>query len=620
MVKRYLSLITLDEARSRIREEFAHPVRTVTVPLQEAAGRITAAPIFTRFSVPETHLSAMDGIAVHSRDTHGASEQNPVQIRDAARVNTGNVVPPGYDAVVMIEDVHIEEDGSYTVRAAVSPWQHIRPVGEDIGESEMILPSLHRIRPHEIGALAAYGVAEVPALDLSVGLIPTGSELVPAGTRPAPGQVVESNMYMAAAYLADLGARCTHYAIVPDDPDVIRDQIRSAIKDHDLLIVSAGSSKGTRDYTAPVIDELGEVLIHGVAIKPARPVIVGRVAGKPVIGMPGYPLACFTILREILRPLMDFWGFVPPETASIAARLTTTLQSDVGTDEFVLLSVGRIGEAWVAVPLSRGAGVQMSAVRANAYTQIDRTLEGVAAGDPIEARLLVPRAVAQEALLVTGSHDPALDYLADLVRPSGIDMHSTHTGSMGGVLALKKQECHAAPMHLLGPDGDYNIPYLKKYLPGEELVLLCVAERQQGIVSREKLRLDDLPGQRFVNRQKGSGTRMLLDHLLGAEGIDPSSIEGYDRELTTHLSVALAVKTGEADAGMCVYSAAKALGLPFVPVGTERYELVARRAVLEEDGRVARLFDTVASPAFIEVLKRLGGYETGETGVRRALP
>jgi len=619
-VKRYLSLIPLDEALARIREEFAPPTQTTTVPLQEAAGKITAAPIFTRFSVPETHLSAMDGIAVRSRDTHGASEQNPVRIRDAARVNTGNVVPPGYDAVVMIEDVHMEEDGTFTVRAAVSPWQHIRPVGEDIGESEMILPSLHHIRPHEIGALAAYGVDAVPVLDLSVGLIPTGSELVPVGTRPAPGQVVESNMYMAAAYLAALGARCTHYPIVPDDPEVIREQIRSAIDEHDLLIVSAGSSKGTRDFTAPVIDELGEVLIHGVAIKPARPVIVGKVKGKPVIGMPGYPLACFTILREILRPMMDAWGFVPPETGQVSARLTTTLQSDIGTDEFVLLSVGRIGGSWVAVPLSRGAGVQMSAVRANAYAQIDRTLEGVAAGDQIEARLLVPRAGAQESLLVTGSHDPALDYLADLVRPSGIDMHSTHTGSMGGVLALKKQECHAAPMHLLAADGDYNIPYLQKYLPGEELVLLCVAERQQGIVSRERLRLEDLPGQRFANRQKGSGTRMLLDHLLGEEGIDPSAIEGYDRELTTHLSVALSVKTGEADAGMCVYSAAKALDLAFVPVGTERYELVARRAVIEEDERVARLFDAVASPEFIRVLERLGGYETGETGVRRALP
>ncbi len=620
MVKRYLSLISLDEARERIAGEFAPPAHTAMAPLQEAAGKITAAPIFTRFSVPETHLSAMDGIAVHSRDTHGASEQHPVRISDAARVNTGNVVPPGYDAVVMIEDVHLEEDGTYTVRAAVSPWQHIRPVGEDIGESEMILPSLHRIRPHEIGALAAYGVDEVPVLDLSVGLIPTGSELVPVGTRPAPGQVVESNMYMAAAYLADLGARCTHYPIVPDDPAVIKEQVRTAIEEHDLLIVSAGSSKGTRDYTAQVIDELGEVLIHGVAIKPARPVIAGKIAGKPVIGMPGYPLACFTILRELLRPMMRAWGFAPAEPERVAARLTTTLQSDVGTDEFVLLSVGRIGENWVAVPLSRGAGVQMSAVRANAYARIDRTLEGVAAGGQVEAILLVPRAGAQESLLVTGSHDPALDYLADLVRPSGIDMHSTHTGSMGGVLALKKQECHAAPMHLLGPDGDYNIPYLEKYLPGEDLVLLCVAERQQGIVSRDHLRLDDLPGTRFVNRQKGSGTRMLLDHLLGEEGIDASAIEGYDRELTTHLSVALSVKTGEADAGMCVYSAAKALGLPFVPVGTERYELVARRAVLEEDERLARLFDTVASPAFISVLERLGGYETKETGVRRALP
>lgn len=615
-MKRYLSVISLAEARALMERSFPAVPGVVRVPVTTGVvGRITAAPIFARFSVPAIHLSAMDGIAVRSAETLGASEQNPVTLPGAARVNTGNIVPAGYDAVVMIEDVWVDGE-TYTIRKPVSPWQHIRPVGEDIGESEMILPSHHRIRPQDVGALANYGVTEVKVLNVRAGLIPTGSELVPAGVMPPPGKVVESNTLMAASVLAEAGVEAHRYPIVPDDPDRIRDAVRRGVAENDILFVSAGSSAGTRDYTADIVRDLGEVLAHGVAIKPGKPVIIGRVEGKPVIGLPGYPLAAATVLRELVMPLVARYGLSVREPGHVAARLTTSLQSDIGTDEFVLLSVGKIGDRWVAVPQSRGAGIQMSAVRANGYLRIPEDMEGAEAGKTVDVRLTVPRAEAEEAVLITGSHDPALDYLADLVRPRGVDVHSTHLGSMGGVIALKKEECHAAPMHLLAPDGTYNTYYLERYMPGADLALLCVAERQQGVISRDGLSFDDLPGRTFINRQKGSGTRMLLDHTLAARGIDPASIPGYGREATTHLAVALAVRTGEADAGMGVYSAAKALDLAFVPVATERYELVMHRAMLD-DPRIAALVETVSSAAFKRVLRDLGGYETDETGVLR---
>ena len=615
-MKRYLSVISLAEARALVERSFPAIPGVVRVPVTAGTvGRITAAPIFARFSVPAIHLSAMDGIAVRSAETLGASEQNPVTLPDAARVNTGNIVPAGYDAVVMIEDVWVDGE-TYTVRKPVSPWQHIRPVGEDIGESEMILSSHHRIRPQDVGALANYGVTEVDVLNVRAGLIPTGSELVPAGVMPPPGKVVESNTLMAASVLAEAGVEAHRYPIVPDDPDRIRDAVRRGVAENDILFVSAGSSAGTRDYTADIVRDLGEVLAHGVAIKPGKPVIVGRVEGKPVIGLPGYPLAAATVLRELVMPLVARYGLPVREPGHVAARLTTSLQSDIGTDEFVLLSVGKIGDRWVAVPQSRGAGIQMSAVRANGYLRIPEDMEGAEAGKTVDVRLTVPRAEAEEAVLITGSHDPALDYLADLVRPRGVDIHSTHLGSMGGVIALKKEECHAAPMHLLAPDGTYNTYYLERYMPGADLALLCVAERQQGVISRDGLSFDDLPGRTFINRQKGSGTRMLLDHTLAARGIDPASIPGYGREATTHLAVALAVRTGEADAGMGVYSAAKALDLAFVPVATERYELAMHRAMLDDPG-IAALVETVSSAAFKQVLRNLGGYETDETGVLR---
>ena len=302
MVTRYLNVVPLDEALNLIRRSFPEKIFHRTVPLAESVGMITASPIFARYSVPEVHLAAMDGIAARSRDTYGAGEQRPVALTDALRVNTGNVVPDEYDTVIMIEDVTVSEDG-YIIRKAAPPWQHIRPAGEDIGESEMALPSMHRIRPHEAGALAAYGITEVDTVSVRVGLVPTGSELVAAGTRPSPGQVVESNSIMAEAWLSSLGAPCTRYPITPDDPDRIRDAIRQGVRENDMLIVSAGSSAGTKDFTADMLGELGEVLSHGVAIKPGKPVIIGKVEEKPVIGLPGYPLSAMTVIREIVIPL-----------------------------------------------------------------------------------------------------------------------------------------------------------------------------------------------------------------------------------------------------------------------------------------------------------------------------
>ncbi len=618
MVKRYLTVTSLSDTLSLLRTGFSCTPTREMVPLLKSVGRVTAEPIFARYSVPEVHLAAMDGIAVESKDTRGANEQHPVTLKHAVRVNTGNVVPPHYDAVIMIEDVHIDHE-RYTIRKAAPPWQHVRPAGEDIGESEMALPSRHQIRPSDLGALAAYGITEVPVLTLRIGLIPTGSELVSHGNLPAPGQVVESNTVMAEAMLAALGARCTRYPMVKDDPVQIRKVLQRSVEENDLVIISAGSSAGTKDFTADVIADLGEVLIHGVAIKPGKPAIIGRINKKPVLGMPGYSLSALTVLREIVTPLVHQFGLPVPSFGSMEACFTVSVSKDIGNDEFVLCSLGRVGDRWVLSPLSRGAGVQMSAVRSNAYLKMPAGVEGYEAGTRVTANLTVSPAEAEKALLLTGSHDPLVDYLADLLSQKDVELHSTHVGSMGGILALKKNECHAAPMHLLAGDGDYNIPYLQKYLPGKDIVLICVTERQQGIVSIKGIDFNELQCHTFVNRQRGSGTRMLLDHLLGKDRIDPSQIQGYEREVTTHLAVALAVKSGEADAGMCVYSAAKALGLRFIPVASERYEIAIRREHLE-DPRVSELCETLVSPAFKEILDRLGGYDTRATGVRRELP
>jgi molybdenum cofactor synthesis domain-containing protein len=615
-MKRYLNVMPLDEVFSLLAREFPCIPAIETVPLEAASGRITARPIFGTYSVPEIHIAAMDGIAVASTDTKYASEQHPVTLHHVARVNTGNVVPPGYDAVIMIEDVW-ETDGKYMIRKSASPWQHVRPAGEDLAESEMVMTSRHYIRPHETGALGTYGITRLEVITVRIGLIPTGSELVAAGTRPAPGQVVESNTVMAKAMLESVGARCTRYPPVEDNPEKIADAIKKACNENDIVIVSAGSSAGTKDYTANVIAGLGEVLVHGIATRPGKPAIIGRVDKKPVFGLPGYPLSALAVIRELLHPFLRNYGLFVPEPQIIRAVITSALPKEIGSDEFVQCTLGKVGTRWTVSPQSKGAGVQMSAVRANACLRVPRESEGFNAGDMVDARLMVPVQEAESALLITGSHDPVLDYLANLLRPADVSLISTHVGSMGGIIALKKDECHAAPTHLLSPDGSYNTEYIRKYLPGVPIDLICVAGRQQGIVSLDGLSLADLPGRTFINRQRGSGTRMLLDYELKKAGIASTSMPGYEREVTTHIAVALAVKSGEADAGMCVYSAAKTLGLPFTPVAQERYELAVRREH-NADPRIRVLIDAIRSREFKTILDHLGGYDTTETGTLRS--
>ncbi|EHQ36954.1 molybdopterin biosynthesis protein [Methanoplanus limicola] len=612
MVKRYLDMVSLKEAKDTIKREFTLTPGRGKATLMDAHGKISAGPVFSKYSVPMLHLSAMDGIAVKSEETKGAAETKPVLITDFKRLNTGNIIPSGYDAVIMIEDTW-EAEGGFDIRKAAAPYQHVRPVGEDIGESEMIIPSLHRIRFNDTAALASYGISEVDVLSLRAGIIPTGSELLEPGSEPEPGKVIDSNSIMAGAMLSEAGVDFTRYPIVEDDFDLIKNAVKKGIEENDFLITSAGSSAGTKDHTASVIAELGEVLIHGIAIKPGKPAIIGRINGKPVIGLPGYPLAAMTIMREIVMPMVESYGFKVPYRYKTNVELSTSLHSPIGTDEFVMMSVGKVGGRYIGVPMSRGAGVQMSAVRANAYIKIPAESEGISSGEETEANFTVTPDLAENSLLIVGSHDPCLDYLASLASEKGIQVFSVHSGSMGGVLALKKSYCHAAPVHLLSDDGDYNVPYIRKYLAGEEISLFCVAEREQGIASISGAGFDEITELSYVNRQKGSGTRILLDYILRENGISPSAVNGYEREMTTHLDVALAVKNGEADGGMCVYSAAKALGLKFSPVAKERYELAIPAKFLEDE-RIKAILEIIKSDKFRAQLTSLGGYDTSKTG------
>jgi putative molybdopterin biosynthesis protein len=492
MVKRYLTLTSLDEALRILRTSFTPPGRTETVALVDSVGRVVASPVYAKYSVPEVNIAAMDGIAVKSGDTLGATEQAPVTLGHAMRVNTGNIVPQEFDAVVMVEETW-EREGKFQVRKPVAPGQHIRLAGEDIRKGQLVLPSGHQVRAFDIGALATYGITDVEVRSVKVGIIPTGSELVPLGVRPGPGQVVESNTIMAAVFLRGMGASCTKYPIVQDDPGRIRDALAAAARDHDLVVISAGSSAGTRDFTAEVIGSLGDLLFHGIAMKPGKPAVLGRIGGGPVLGLPGYPLAAQTVLHEFAAALLESWGLRAAPRCTTHARLSRTLSSDLGFDEFVPVSVGRIGDQAWCIPHSRGSAVQMATVRANGYVHIPAQVEGLEAGQEVEVFLTTDPATIDRAVLLVGTMDPALGELADHAHARGILIHASSNGETGALFALGQGSCHAVPLLIPTASGTSPGSPPEWYAGAKRpafLHLASVGQREFGLLIPPALRDD----------------------------------------------------------------------------------------------------------------------------------
>jgi len=617
MVKRYLALCSLDQALHILKTSFSVPSHIEKVPLTRSLGRVVANPVYAKYTVPEVNISAMDGIAVRSRDTVGAADQTPVAIDHFARVNTGNIVPPEFDTVIMIEDTW-EAGDRFLIRKSAAPWQHIRPAGEDIRENRLVLPRGHLIRAFDIGALATYGITHVEVKAIQVGIIPTGSELVPLGVRPGPGQVVESNTIMAEVFLSTMGVHCTRLPIVPDDPKLITDALRLAIRSNDLVIISAGSSAGTRDFTAGVISSLGELLFHGVAIKPGKPVMLGRIDGKPVLGLPGYPLAAQTILREFAAPLLESWGFAPAPRYPVRVRLSQPLNSDIGFDVFVPVFVGRIGSTFWGIPHHRGHGVQMATVKANGYTHIPASLEGYEAESELDVFLTTDPGSIERTLILSGSLDPAIEDLANLVHDEGLFIHAGNVGNIGALLALKRNACHAAPMDLPALSLLPESHFLMQHLPTQDIAFIHIATIEQGIASRDGLVFEDLFNVRFINTRKGTPTRMVFDALLSSQSVEPSRIDGYLHEVNGPQAVAAAIRNGFADAGVCTSSVAETYGLQFVPIANEDYELAVKREMLN-DPRICTLISLIKSPAYKIVLEKTGGYDSSQTGIIRSL-
>jgi len=605
------------------------------LPVHDSPGRVTAGPVFAKISAPHFQSAAMDGVAVRAEDTYGVTERKPKRLKlgqEALWINTGQVMPEEKNAVIMVEKLNQIDEGTIEIESSAFPWQNTRKIGEDFVATELLFPQNHRIRPFDLGTLIGGGVLWVKVRRRPrVSLIRTGSELMDSSSISdvsllQRGKIIESNSAVLSHLIRECGAEPIVGDIVEDDAEKIkRALLRAMDTEADMVIVLAGSSAGKRDFTAEVIEEIGELLVHGVTIMPGKPTILAEVKGTPFVGIPGYPVSSYIAFNQFVRPfLYRLQGLNVPERQSAPVIASRDIPSKLGIEEFIRVNIGSVGERLVAIPLTRAAGSVTSLSRAEGIIRIPSVSEGIVAGEETKAELLVDPEEIASTIVIIGSHDITLDVLADEMRSAdrGVRIASGNVGSLGGLMALQKGTAHVAGSHLLDPEtGEYNIPYIKRYLKRMPVHVFNLVEREQGLIVRkgnphklggiEDLARGDL---RFVNRQQGSGTRVLFDYKLQEMGIDNSRIQGYDNEEYTHMNVAVAVLNGVADAGLGIMAAARALDLEFIPVLKEQYDLVIPSSLVN-DWKIELLISAARSEEFKERVKGLGGYNPEKSGV-----
>lgn len=618
----YLNNLPLDEAKSKYYShllEVGFRGKTETVSVTDACGRVIKDAAYAHICSPHYNASAMDGVAVKAEITFTASERAPVTLTpaDYTVVDTGDPLPDNADAVIMVEDLIESGDGNYEIISAVVPWQNVRQVGEDICMGDMIAPSGTVLTPALCGALLAGGITEMEVIKKPlVGIIPTGDEIVLPTADPQRGDIIEFNSTVFKGMLGGFNAKAKVYPITPDKKEQIKSAIETALSECDIVLVSAGSSAGRDDYTSEIIASLGTVLVHGIAIKPGKPAVLGEALGKPVIGLPGYPVSAIVIMDEIVSEVVAiYYGKVQFPRETVKAVLAKKLVSSLKYSEYVRVSLGRINGKLSAAPLARGAGLITSFTKADGVLIVPQNCEGVEAGEEVAIRLNKPLAEIENTLIVTGSHDPLIDEVSDFLAKKGAPFRvcSTHVGSMGALYAVRDGLAHMGGIHLLEPEtGVYNQAYVKKYLPEGNAVTVKGVGRVQGLMVQKGNPLPikefkDIKNCRYVNRQRGAGTRILCDYLLKQNGLTPQEIDGYHNEEFTHTAVAALIAAGNADAGLGIYSAAKMYDLDFIPICNETYEFLIDKNHLENP-MVKAFLDVLYSDEFQKRLSEMGGY------------
>lgn len=621
----YIDNIPLEEAKelffSRL-NLYGSEVNREKISILESVGRVAAESVFAKRSSPDYCAAAMDGILLFSDRIAEARENNPVYLeegRDFRYINTGNPIDYSVgNAVLMIENVIEEEGGRIKVYTNVRPWENIRPMGEDIIQGEMVIQENHIVRPIDLGALISAGIKEIEVIKRpKVAIIPTGDEVLDIFHEEyIPGRVVDSNSYVFAALIKEWGGEAVILPRSRDLKDELKRRVEGAVEEFDIVLIGAGSSAGSKDFSKAVVEELGEVIVHGIAIKPGKPTILGMISGKPVLGIPGYPVSSYVAADCFLKPLLERYTRIHKKDECVEAVLGKALVSSLKHREFVRVSLSKIGGQLIANPLSRGAGMTMSLAKADGILEIEKSVEGIGAGEKVKVKLLKPIDEIENYLISIGSHDIVMDLIGDQIK-----LVSTHVGSFGGVLSIKSRKTHIAPIHILDEkSGEYNLHILKKYFPQGEAVLIKGIKRVQGILVKKGNPLNirgikDIVREdvRFVNRQRGSGTRILLDYLLSEQGISPDDVSGYERECGTHLEVGMAIKSDTADMGLGIQETANILDMDFIPIKDEEYDFLVAAENLD-DPKISQFIKFLKSEYFRKKISALEGYKIDNSG------
>ncbi len=634
MVAGYSEHIELRTAMDLLKKAFKDRIleNRAETGISDALGCVLAQDITAHRNVPHYAASAVDGYALDASSTIGASQGTPVKL-DASSyrwMNTGADIPNWANSVLMVEDSSLEGD-DLLVFKSLTPSANVRPLGEDVMAGQIIAREGESVTPALISLFLCSGIESVPVFRKPRALyIPTGDEVIERerwleDPSPKSGTVAESNSLFIEASFREWGYEVDVSQVVPDDPAVLKEKVSAGAEMYDLVLVGAGSAKGRRDHTKEVFEDLGNMIFRWIRMKPGRPAMAAEIKGKPVICLPGFPMSTTVVLWSLVYPLLNFLSGRDEDRESMIkeavgcretwkTKLLVQHSSPAGIEEWLRVKTAKVGDTLYSWALTSGASVLWALAEADGIALLPSSSLECEKGTDVTV-WMKRRVDLDRRILFQGSDDPAIQLLVTHIRRRGGDFVSRAVGSMGGLAALSRKECHVAAAHLLDEsNGTYNDSFIERFANGAVWERILVFYRTQGIIVQkgnpknintfEELCAGD---NVFSNRQPGAGTRVLFDHLLKKAGKLPSEIKGYEQQCTTHMEAANRVFTGLADATLGIKSAADALGLDFIPLAEEPYELVIPSEHMGHPA-VRALLDSLSDSAWRETVEAMGGY------------
>ncbi|PWR76032.1 molybdopterin-binding protein [Methanospirillum stamsii] len=615
-MSRYLTLIPYLAAQKILKNSAKPKYQVKTILVTESSGLVTYEPVFSRLTVPPGAISQRDGYAANCSETLEATDKNPVRLEKYSWVHTGSPLPDGYDCVIMQEDTRTDNSGVISIIKPARPGQHIQKKGSEIHTGKMILPAGHRINPEDIGAMVGYGITSVQVKSMVAGLIPTGDELKEPCIAPGPGEVIASNSPMMAAYLKELGITSISYPIVPDDPEKIREAIEVAVRECSFVIISGGSSTGIRDHTSRVLGEIGGILYHGVAIKPGKSTLAAIVDEIPVFGLPGTPGGALAVLRELILPWLSDSGHPVPIPHSIEVTLAESVPSELGTDDFVQMVVGRVHDRYCAALVPRGGG-QMASVKSNGILHIPRNCEGWKEDKTgiIELTRLFPH--PDNILLFTGETDPILDFLDQFLRSFQMELFARKTSWETTLISMKNRKFHGGVVARPRVKGRYLS--VDHSLLSEEVKTITLAEREYILASRELFHPETMKGKSCPTLLENSFLSAFMQEYFLAHDIDITQVSSITPVCVNEQDIVYKIRSGEIEFGPCPAFQASEYDLVGPVIGCISIDLMIREEDIASD-QMKRIIDLLSSDEWKDTVCLIPGYSSKRSGQISSFP